>query len=174
MTSRQMSIYSISWRFPSSNIASCRTDTIHSQGRTKYRLFPTLPASHRSPLLQHRFNPPPPPNFQPQPTCTLPIPVILLLLISPPQGEARISIVHMHLVPIREHRLSLHRLHLTSYRLLFNHAWNTVRDHSGAYQSGAGPGVAINEARHWHHRAYGSIVRSLLCPVAHPLTSSTF
>jgi len=80
----------------------------------------------------------------------------------------------MHLVPIREHQLSLHPIHLTSPRMLFNHAWNTVRDHSGAHQNGIGPGVSMNEAKHWHRRAYGGIVRSLLCPVVHPLTASAF
>jgi len=37
---------------------------------------------------------------------------------------------------------------------LYNHAWNRVRNYSGA---GGDLGVGLNEARHWHRRAYGGL-----------------
>src|ERR1700730_4984803 len=38
---------------------------------------------------------------------------------------------------------------------LYDHAWNRVRDHSGSTTLGVG----MNEARYWHRRAYGGLVR---------------
>jgi len=48
------------------------------------------------------------------------------------------------------------RAHAASPDLsLYNHAWNRVRDYSGHGDSGLG--VGMNEARHWHRRAYGGL-----------------
>lgn len=38
---------------------------------------------------------------------------------------------------------------------LYQHAWNRVRNYSGA--GGGDMGVGMNEARHWHRRAYGGL-----------------
>ena len=45
------------------------------------------------------------------------------------------------------------------YRYLFDHAWNRVREYGGA--PAGGMGVGLDEARHWHQRAYGGLVRVL-------------
>lgn len=45
------------------------------------------------------------------------------------------------------------------HRYLFDHAWNRVREYGGAPAGGIG--VGLHEARHWHHRAYGGLVRML-------------
>jgi hypothetical protein len=44
-----------------------------------------------------------------------------------------------------------------SYRSLFDHAWNAVRDYRD-YDSSGAIGVGVHEARHWHRRAYGGLV----------------
>ncbi|PPR02981.1 hypothetical protein CVT26_004925, partial [Gymnopilus dilepis] len=41
----------------------------------------------------------------------------------------------------------------------FDHAWNRVREYGGA--PAGGMGVGLNEARHWHRRAYGAMVDDL-------------
>jgi len=46
---------------------------------------------------------------------------------------------------------------LSPFRSLFNHSWNRVRDYSGHGDSGLAFGVGMNEARHWHRRAYGGL-----------------
>jgi hypothetical protein len=48
-------------------------------------------------------------------------------------------------------------------RYLFDHAWNRVREYGGAPAGGIG--VGLHEARHWHRRAYGGLVRMLFYPV---------
>jgi hypothetical protein len=56
-----------------------------------------------------------------------------------------------------------HRTHaiLHPVRSLYNHAWNRVRDYSGlGGETSLGFGVGMNEARHWHRRAYGGLVSS--------------
>lgn len=45
------------------------------------------------------------------------------------------------------------------HRYLFDHAWNRVREYGGAPAGGIG--VGLHEARHWHRRAYGGLVRML-------------
>lgn len=42
------------------------------------------------------------------------------------------------------------------FRSLYNNAWNRVRDYPDI--DGPGFGVGLNEARHWHSRAYGGLV----------------
>lgn len=45
------------------------------------------------------------------------------------------------------------------FRSLYNSAWNRVRDWHPDMDGGFG--VGVNEARHWHSRAYGGLVSSL-------------
>lgn len=49
----------------------------------------------------------------------------------------------------------------SNLRSLFEHAWNRVRDYTGNSDAVYGLGVGINEARHWHHLAYGGVVIAL-------------
>jgi len=51
------------------------------------------------------------------------------------------------------------RAHAASPDLsLYHHAWNRVRDYSGlGGETSLGFGVGMNEARHWHRRAYGGL-----------------
>ncbi|KAF8891708.1 hypothetical protein BD779DRAFT_1512588 [Infundibulicybe gibba] len=56
--------------------------------------------------------------------------------------------------PIKGGGLDYYRAHSSGADTsLFDHAWNRVRDYSGA----AGAGVGLHEARHWHRRAYGGL-----------------
>jgi hypothetical protein len=41
---------------------------------------------------------------------------------------------------------------------LYDHAWRRVR---GIHDTSSDLGVGIHEARHWHRRAYGGMVRLL-------------
>ncbi|KAF9264224.1 hypothetical protein L218DRAFT_257198 [Marasmius fiardii PR-910] len=51
--------------------------------------------------------------------------------------------------------VDFYRAHAPSSDIsLFNHAWNRVRDYHHDYDS---LGVGVNEARHWHSRAYGGM-----------------
>lgn len=56
---------------------------------------------------------------------------------------------------IRNHHYYLpdRTLKLLSCRYLFDHAWGRVQQYGGA--PAGGMGVGIQEARHWHRRAYG-------------------
>ena len=50
------------------------------------------------------------------------------------------------------------------HRYLFDHAWNRVREYGGA--PAGGMGVSLEEARHWHRRAYyGGLVSIVLVSV---------
>ncbi|KAG6820511.1 hypothetical protein H0H93_015984 [Arthromyces matolae] len=62
-----------------------------------------------------------------------------------------------------------------SNRSLFDHAWGHVRDHTTP-ETAISSGVGINEAQHWHHRAYGlgELPRMLPAEIGHAAAYEAF